>query len=207
MKNSTAETIRGFLVTVFIILLLAVSDARGEPVMEDESGIYLGLKMIGSSLHVDEEDQPFFEDDGGGIEFDFGYRFNPTFALELGLGGAKHETVETSIDAYFAMLHILGVYRFCPDRPFRPYLNGGFGGYSLRVEEDAASAEISGGGIVLGAGFRYFFSEHFAMGIDLTHNMIRYDEGKVSLGELSYQTAIDEEGAQTSFGLTFSYSF
>lgn len=189
-----------------IIISAAASPAYGAEA-EDDNGFYLGLKLMGSSLHVDEDEEAFIEDDGGGIQLDIGYRFNPTFALELGLGGATHETTVSGIDAQFMMVHILAFYRFVPDGPFRPYIKGGVGGYGLRVEEDSASTSIEGAGLAIGGGFRYFFDGHFAIGLDLTHNIIHYDKGQVSLGGFSVETELDEDGSQTSLGLTFSYSF
>ncbi len=183
------------------------SVAAASDVTEDRAGIYLGLKIIGSSLHVDEDEDIFIEDDGGGLQLDFGYRFNPVFALELSFGGATHETIIPDIDANFYMVELLAYYRFLPDKPFRPFIKGGFGGYGLEIEEGSVDAKIEGGGLALGGGFRYFFSRHFALGLDLTHNMIKYDKGQLSLGEFSIETDLDEDGSQTSLGLTLSYSF
>jgi len=174
---------------------------------EDESGIYTAISLMASSMHIDETGKPFIEDDGGGLQLEFGYRFNPTFALGMSLGLANHETTEPGVDALFSSLQLLAYYRFCPDRPFRPYIKGGIGGYGLTVSEGPASANISGGGVVIGAGFRFFFSSHFAIGLDMTHNIINYEKGKLSIDSFSFETEIDEQGSQTSLALSFNYSF
>jgi opacity protein-like surface antigen len=197
---------------VLVIMLLMLSAGFSflhAETIEDEKGIYLGLKFVGASLHSDNASDDDFniKNDGGGIQFDFGYRFNPTFSLELSLVGSSHETSDQNIDATMAGLLIFGYYRFSPERPLRPYIKGGFGGYSLQIEEGSAKVRIEGGGVAFGAGFRFFFTSHFAIGVDLTHNIIRYDKGQLTLEGFSYETSIDEEGALTTLGLTFNYSF
>lgn len=177
--------------------------------IEDEKGFHLGIKFAGSSLHSDEDsDADFFiKDDGGAVYLDIGYRFNPTFMLELSIGGATHSTSDPGIDTRFEVIQVLGYYRFSPDRAFRPYLKGGFGGYGLFVEEGSLSSRIKGGGIALGGGFRFFFSPHFSIGVDLTHNIVRYDHAEVSLEGFSYEWEVEEDGSATSLGVMFGYSF
>jgi len=174
-----------------------------------EKAFYLGLRFLGSSLHVDEtaDDILFIEDDGGGVEFHAGYQFNKVFALELSLGGAGHDTSVPEIDARFGFIELLALYRFAPAHPFRPYIKGGLGGCGLRLESGDASATANGGLLVLGGGFDYFFTRHFSLGLDLTHNIIRYNEVEFRLGESAVSNEIDEEGAMTSLGLSFGFYF
>lgn len=197
------------LAAVFLFFSLFPRAMCAGGVVEDEKGIYLGLRFIGSSLHVDDTSgQPFFiKDDGGGLQLDFGYRFNPAFALELTLGGSNHETSDPAVDAAFQFIQIFGFYRFCPGRPFRPYLKGGLGGYALNVEEGSARSKINGGGVAVGGGFRFFFSSHFSIGVDFTHNFINYEHAELGFEGFSYEWEIDEEGSMTSIGVMFAYSF
>jgi hypothetical protein len=195
------------IVLIGLALLIAPGVAQaGAP--EDPKGFFLGLKLGGAGLHADESSNDFFvKDDGGGLQLDLGYRFNPVFMLELVIGGSTHETSDPTIEARTAAIQLFAHHRFLADRPFRPYLKGGFGGYALRLESDAAAAQFNGGGIAIGGGFRFFFSSHFSLGVDLTHNMIRYEEAQLSLGEFGYQTDIDEYGSLTTLGVMFGYSF
>ena len=190
-------------------LLLLLSTGAAAEVAEDDRGFSLGVKLLGSSLHVDSDsdEDAFVKDDGGGLALDVGYRFNPTFMLELCVGAASHNTSDPAIDARFEEVQVLGYYRFSPESAFRPYLKGGFGGYGLHVEEGSAGTRVEGGGVALGGGFRYFFSPHFSIGLDLTHNIVRYDTATVSLQGFSYEWAIEEDGAATTLGLAFGYSF
>jgi len=195
-----------FFSIVFSLLLLPFQNAAAQ-VTEDETGVYASIGLMASSMHIDETDKPFIEDDGGGLQLDLGYRFNPTFALGMSLGLADHETTEPGIDALFSIFQILAFYRFCPERPFRPYIKGGIGGYGLTVTEGSSSINISGGGVVIGGGFRFFFSSHFAIGLDMAHNIINYERGKLTIDSFSVETEIDEQGSQTSLALSFNYSF
>jgi hypothetical protein len=105
------------------------------------------------------------------------------------------------------MAQIFAHYRFAPGKPFRPYIKGGLGGYGLRLEQGDLNANIRGGGIALGGGFDYFFSRHFSIGVDFTHNIINYNEVEFSLGGASFATEVDEEGAMSSLGLGLTYYF
>ncbi len=201
MERSGKTTV----IAVMAVLFFSFSLSAGE--IEDETGITLGIKLIGASLNLDDEDDTFIEDTGAGLQLDFAYRFNPVFSLELSLGGAGHETEISGIDAFFGMGQLLAYYRFRPDGAFRPYIKGGFGGYSLEIKEGSESIRMEGGGFVFGGGVRYFFTEHVALGLDLAHNIINYNKGELKLGEFSIETDIDEDGSQTSVGLGFSYSF
>ena len=178
--------------------------------MEDASqGLYLGLTLMGSSLHADDTIDEIFtvEDDGGGAMFQLGYHFTPTFALELSLGGAVHETNVQELDVDLGLAQIFAVYRFAPGQQFRPYIKGGVGGYGLTFDGNGADVTAKGGGLAFGGGFSYFFTSHFALGIDFTHNIIRYDQIELSFDDITLGTEIEEEGSMSSLGLSFSYFF
>ncbi|MFC1799385.1 outer membrane beta-barrel protein [Candidatus Eisenbacteria bacterium] len=196
--------------SILVILLGAVlNTGASAEAIEDDKGFYLGLKFAGSSLHIeDDPDGEFFiKDDGGGVQLDIGYRFNPTFMLELSIGGANHETSDQAIDARFEIVQFLGYYRFSPQSAFRPYLKGGFSGNSLHIDTGSASWRVSGGGVAIGGGFKYFFSPHFSLGLDLTHSIIQYDSAEVGVEGFTYEWEIEENGAATALALQFGYSF
>lgn len=209
-EKLTRLAIGAAIVGLFLVgtVLPAAADGEGEA-LTPVKGFYLGMRFTGSSLHVDEsaDDLFFIEDDGGGVEFHTGYQFNRVFALELSLGAANHDTSEPNIDSGFGFVQLFGLYRFAAGQPFRPYIKGGFGGYGLKLEAGDAEATLNGGGLALGAGFDYFFSRHFSLGVDLTHNIINYNEAEFRLGDAAVSTEIDEEGAMTSLGLSLAYYF
>ncbi|MBN1165117.1 MAG: outer membrane beta-barrel protein [Candidatus Krumholzibacteriota bacterium] len=195
----------------WVILGIAVFSPAlaAEDIREDENGVCLGIALVGSGLHVDSEYPAdfFIKDGGGGLKLDIGYRFNPVFTLEFGITGATHETSVQNISALISIAQFVGHYRFSPDRPFRPYLKGGFCGCSLELTEGALSARAEGGGVILGGGFKFFFTPHFSLGLDYTYNIIHFERAQLSFQGLSYQTEIDEEGAMSTLSLAFGYAF
>lgn len=207
MKKEAMIKRCGVIVAAFgLCFFLMAGDAIAD-VTEDESGVCLGLTLAGASLHSDATSDEFHvKDHGGALQLSLGYRFNPVFTLELAIGGSKHDTSVPSIDAGVASVQILGYYRFLPEKSFRPYLKGGFAGYSLVLDAGSVDLRINGGGIAFGGGVRAFLSPIFSIGVDLTHNMIKYDDAKLSLGDLSFQSSIEEHGRLTTLGLTFGLS-
>lgn len=209
--NSKMEAIRKrstILAATLGLCFCLMSNAALADVTEDESGVCLGLTLAGASLHSDATSDAFHVmDHGEALQLSVGYRFNPIFTLELAIGGSKHDTSDPSIDAGIASVQIFGYYRFLPEKSFRPYLKGGIAGYSLVLDSGSADLRINGGGIAFGGGVRAFLSPVFSIGADLTHNMIKYDDARLSLGDLSFQSSIEEHGRLTTLGLTFGLSF
>lgn len=201
---------RRSILLVFAILIAACAPGLATAQVEDRPrGFYLGLAFVGSSLHVDDEGESVFfvKDDGGGVLLRTGYSFNRVFSLELSLGVANHETSVQAIDARFGFAQLFAHYRFSPARAFRPYIKGGLGGYTLDLDNNNGRVRIEGGGVPFGAGFDYFFSRHFSLGVDLTHNVIEYETVTLDLGTVTAGFDIDEEGAMTSLGLALTYYF
>jgi hypothetical protein len=192
-----------------VIALLASAPLAAAQTDERDRGFYLGITFIGSSLHVDDDGQSalFVKDDGGGAQFKAGYSINDVFSLELGLGGARHDTSNPAVDARFALFQIFAHYRFSPGNAFRPYIKGGFGGYALVFDANIVEAQIDGGGIPIGGGFDYFFSKHFSLGVDFTHNIIKYDKVTINLQGIDVGFDIAEEGWMRSLGLALTYYF
>jgi opacity protein-like surface antigen len=195
--------------TLFILVTFTWAVTSWAQVEGRDNGFYLGIKFIGSSLHIDDDDNDafFVKDDGGGLQLLAGYSFNDVFSLELDLVGLNHDTSDPAVDAKFAGVRIFAHYRFATGNAFRPYIKGGVGGYALALDGTGIDARIDGGGIPLGGGFDYFFSPHFSLGADFTHNIIEYKELTIPFedGELSFD--IDEEGAMSSIGLALAYYF
>jgi hypothetical protein len=198
----------GFCVLIALVLFVAAVPAAAQEEGRDR-GFYLGIVFLGSSLHVDDEQDGEFRvhDDGGGFLLRTGYSFNRVFSLEVQLGGANHDTSNPQVEARFAVVQICAHYRFSPGNAFRPYVKGGFGGYALFLDTSATDFQFEGGGIPVGGGFDYFFSRHFSLGVDFTHNIIQYNKATVLLEGIDVGFDIDEEGAMTSLGLALAYYF
>jgi len=194
-------------VLVGLCVFFATNPASAK-VVEDESGMYVGLAFKGTSFLLDWNSPSLqVKEDGGAIQLCVGYRFNPVFMLELTAGGSNHGTSDPNIDAGIVSVQLFGYYRFLPERPIRPYIKGGLAGYSLILESGSVSTRMDGGGIAFGAGVRCFLNPHVSLGIDFTHNIIRYNNARLSLGQFSYESGIDEHGRLTTLGFTIGYSF
>lgn len=207
MKMKSIVTLAA--VALFICALSNATLLYAHEVEDASPGFYLGLTLMGSSLHADDTIDEVFtvKDDGGGAMLLLGYHFTPAFALELSAGGANHETNIQAIDADIGLLQIFALYRFAPGQQFRPYIKGGIGGYGLSFNGDGGDVTATGGGLAFGGGFSFFFTPHFALGLDLTHNIIKYDQIELSFDDITIGTEIDEEGSMSSLGLSFSYFF
>lgn len=194
---------------LFVCTMMSASFLSAHEVEDASQGFYLGLTLMGSSIHADDTIDEVFtvEDDGGGAQLQVGYHFTPAFALELSLGGANHETNVQDLDADLGLAQIFAVYRFVPGQQFRPYIKGGIGGYGLTFDGNGGDVTAKGGGLAFGGGFSFFFTPHFALGVDFTHNIIRYEEIELSFEDITIGTEIDEEGSMSSLGLSFSYFF
>lgn len=200
---------RAFLAIAAAVLVAGTcTEASARRVYRDR-GFYLGTTFAGSVIGVDNAPGStlMIEEDGGAIDFKVGYSFNPVFSLELSLAGARHDTSDPAVDAELAAVKLFAHYRFRPTHQMRPYLKGGLGGYTLRVEKGPASAEVSGGGLAFGGGLDYFFSQHFSLGLDYTFSVIEYDNAKLRFENISATAAIDENGAQSALGLAFTFYF
>lgn len=214
MKATLHHSIRVGAVGIFLWLLLASSAAEAVRYQRsaeryDDSAFYLGARMVGSTLHGNATPDSSFSiaEDGGGLQFFLGYRFDTGFSLQLDLSGAAHETSDPDIDAGVVALQFFVQYRFARGHWFRPYLKGGFGGYGLGVSDGNARATISGGGVAFGGGFDFFLNRHFSLGLDLTHNIIDYNKIEVELGGATYGLDIDDEGSNTTVGLAATVYF
>ncbi len=207
-RKPPLRTLVGILISLLLVIASPLHAEEAKDSM-DEKGAFIGVKLIGSSLHLD--DQPgsdfFIKDDGAGMQLHTGYRFNSVFALDVTLGGARHDTSDPRLDAKIGSIQIFALYRFVPGRPFRPYIKGGIGGYTLELEEQSVDVRIEGGGIAFGGGFDYFFSPRFSLGADFTHNLINYEEVSLEAEGFSVGLEIDEEGSMTSLGMALTFYF
>jgi opacity protein-like surface antigen len=207
--SRTGRTREGrIMLIVGLMLVIGASVASAHEVHRDR-GFYLGASIAGAGNHVDEDPGAAFQikEDGGGLTLEAGYSFNQVFSLELVLAGYGFETNDPTIDGGIGAVQLFAHYQFRPGKQFRPFVKGGFGGYGFQLKQDNVSASINGGGLAFGGGVDYFFTRHFAMGFDLTHNIINYDELEFNFGGNTVGTEIDEEGALTTMALTFNFYF
>ena len=191
-----------FLCSTLTTVAVAQKDVR-------EKGFYLGLRLAGSGLKVDDDGTSGFtvSEDGGGLQLFTGYSFNRVFSLQLEFAGATHETSDPAIEVRPGSVALFAHYRFRPGHGFRPFVKGGLAGYGLVFDGNLGEVRLSGGGVPLGGGVDYFFNRRISLGLDLTYNIISWDKAVVDLGDTTMGFDIDEDGAQTSLGLAFGVYF
>lgn len=203
----TIASIRIILITG--ILCLAALPVRAQVEGRDH-GFYGGARLASSTLHIEESDTStadYIDEKGGGLQLFVGYSFNEVFSLELDLSGANHAVDRDVIDVTVGSFVLFAHYRFRPGHAFRPYVKGGLGGYGVVIDDKTTEYRIEGGGIPIGGGFDYFFNPHFSLGLDLTHNIINYDSIDIDVGNATVGFDVDEDGATTTVGISFTGYF
>lgn len=203
----TRHPLLKILIGTTIVVAIASPVYAGD--VDRDHGFYLGLALQGS--YIGQDPAPgsllLIDENGGGLDVRFGYSFNPAFSLELTAGGANHDTNDANTDMRFGTSRLLVSYRFMPGQAVRPYVRGGFGVYSLRLEQPGIEVTASGGGLPFSGGVDYFFNRHFSLGLDFTFNVIQYSNIDVKSGPSTVSQDVNEDGSQSSLALTFVYYF
>jgi len=190
-------------------MLVGVATATAQTAPRDR-GFYTGMRFQGTHLSgISSEDGTFrVKEDGAGAQLYLGYSFNPVFSMELDLGGATHETSDPAIDVDMGSIQLLMHYRFRPGHGFRPFVKGGLAGYSLAFRNTPGNIRLEGGGVPVGVGFDYFFTRHFSIGLDASHNIIKYENAVADIGGASSVSVdIDAEGSMTALGMNVAFYF
>ena len=170
---------------LLVVLLLAASPAMA-------GTWYMGGGINSVSLGGDLDKV----DSGGGIAFNFGYNFNPTFALDFLLGSSVHEDPD-GYDMSYGRFD-MGAEFIIPSDAFAPYLTVGFGGHGLAY--DNYSSGFEGGSIYFGGGFDYYFTPGHSMDVGLRLHSWSVD---VNTGGIIYTDA----GDATTSVLTIMYNY
>ena len=201
--------IRNVNITLMIIAIALCAAPVSAQEGGRDRGFYIGARLAGTGLAVDDNGESGFviEEGGGGLQLFTGYSFNDVFSLEMDIVGASHETNVPAIEVSAGGLQIFAHYRFRPGHNFRPYVKGGLGGFGVRVFNNDSEVRIEGGGVPVGGGFDYFFNSHFSLGLDFTYNIIQYDKVAVDIGGATVGFDLDQDGAMSSLGLSFTGYF
>ncbi|MFN0152109.1 MAG: outer membrane beta-barrel protein [bacterium] len=216
-RYRSARTRATAMATAASLAALAVglaAPARAVAAAPDTRGFSLAAML--QSTHINSEDERtdatpgsvFVGEQGVGVVVALGYGFTPEFATRIVLSGASHETSDPDIDVQFGAGTIEAAYLFRAGAPFRPYLFGGVGGYSLESQKDAFRFETTGPGVTLGGGLLYFVSEHVGLDAALHLDFINWEKRTAEIegptgSTVIVETPIEEEGgaARFAFGL------
>lgn len=136
-------------------------------------GFMLGAHLSGASLTLENQDR----NNAGGGGLIVGYGLNRNVTLLVQLDGAQFDEQSTgTVEGDWQMGHVdFGVrYSFANSlRRWVPYLQGAFGYRSVSVQDPIVDnvqrqeVEISGGGLTLGGGVDFYFTQTFALDVQL----------------------------------------
>ena len=184
----------------------------------DDRGFTLGLQYQTSMIGA--EDPPadtgpnalYFDEVGHGISLVLGYRFTPSFELRLTGSTARHETTQDGVEAHYGNGVLEAHYQFVPEQQARPYLYGGLGGATIRVDTQGFESEIKGGLAVVGGGFAYSLSPHLVLDFSARLDLINWDETRVTFrgtdgSELTLEAPVDDSGSAAKLLLGLVWEF
>jgi len=181
----------------------ALLSAGSLSAQSDNSGFLLNLHLTGNALSGTGTEA--VTESGGGLGVTVGYGFNERIALYLTFDGASMEYDDDS-GADEGDTYDLGTFDLGARMNFgnegmklRPYINAAFTGVAA-LEETELSGEnietaVAGGGITIGGGLQYFFSEKLALDLGL----------QATQGAFTMIT-VDDEDEEFEEGIAFTTS-
>ncbi|MGD2045930.1 MAG: outer membrane beta-barrel protein [Gemmatimonadota bacterium] len=189
----------------FVTLLLAAPALRAQE--STTRGFNWGLHFGGATLTVEDGDR----NDAGGGGIWLGYGFNRTVQLFVQLDGAQFDVEDSDVQGDWTMGHgDLGVrFHFANSlRSWVPYLQAALTGRVVGVDNPTINgssepdAALIGGGLTLGGGLLVYFSETFALDVQLdwtggTFTQLEY--GNVTINDL------DLDATSTRFNLGLNW--
>lgn len=211
MKQHLAGAAR----TVTLGLLATALLAAVGPAAADTDGFFFGLDLLSNRVGAAERtldadpSSVFVDAVGGGADLFLGWGFSPSFPVRLSISAAQHDTSDPKIEVAYGSVTLDGMFLFRDPEVLRPYLYGGFGGFTLRSRQDALEWETTGPGILLGGGLFYFFGDTFALDFSLRGELVNWKKTRATLhtaaGDVTVETPVEEEGsaAKLLFGASW----
>ncbi|MEZ4648640.1 MAG: sigma 54-interacting transcriptional regulator [Candidatus Eisenbacteria bacterium] len=154
----------------------------------------------------------FIEDAGGGVSVLVGYDWTRHFGLAFRMSGARHDTTLEDLTVAHNSAEIEAHWRPGSNPDVRPYLFGGIGGNTLRVDTDLADVDTRGGSAVLGSGVLVRLRGNFWFDLAGRLQFINWDEIEVTLSDgqgdqVSASTPVDESGTagQVTVGVLWGF--
>ena len=115
-----------------------------------------GQWYVGGGINTVDLGKDFSDiDSGQGLTFNFGYYFQPTFALDFVLGFSGHEDPEGD-DFLYSRFDIGAEFAFATGSGLSPYLVVGLGSHTM--DYDLFTDSFTGTSLFLGGGFDYYIT-------------------------------------------------
>ena len=195
-------------VPVFALFATFLAFAPGEAQESTTRGFTLGVHAQGSSLTVEDGDQN--SAGGGGVRV--GYGLNRSVTLYAQFDGAKFDVRESNaVSGDWTMGHVdLGArFHFANSlRSWVPYLEAAFTGRVVEVTNaivdgaEAPDVSFNGGAFTVGGGLMAYFTETFALDVELAWSGGEFTE--VEVGSISVTSLdIDANSSRLSIGIAW----
>ena len=194
-----------------LIPLLLTGLVRGAPIAAQESttrGLTLGVHALAASLTVEDGER----NDAGGGGIRVGYGINRIITVFAQFDGAQFDVSESDgIGGDWTMGHVdIGTrFHFANSlRSWVPYLQAAFTGRVVEISNavvnssPAADVRFNGGAFTVGGGLMAYFTESFALDVQLSWSggeFTEIDVGSISIGSLD----IDARSSRLSVGVAW----
>ena len=224
-RHNDMRPITSLVLSIFLLACLGASTpARAQ---DDDLGIWhqrgfrAGLSLHGSAIGTepaedetggDHVETTTIEERGGGATLHLGYGFTPAFVLWLDLSGSVHETSLDAVEGRLGSGILVAQWMFQPQARTRPYLIGGLGGTSFRVDEGDLEVEIEGGTAVLGGGLQYSMSRVLSLDVRGRLDFINWNKGTARIrldGGQSIEVSVpfDDSGVASKLAIGIVAAF
>lgn len=163
-----------FLATTLLLAALVAPEAQAQFYQAPTEGFQFGGRLYAAGLGLEDDRGNDDTASGGGLGVRVGYGFSPTVTAFLALEGAQLSPDENDFGDEFALGTVdLGArFNLQPSASVNPYVQLALTGQvaAFDVPGTSETLDLRGGGITLGGGIVYFFSQDVGLdvGVDLT---------------------------------------
>ena len=186
------------------------------PATADTDGLAFGIGLQTNRIAAEKpaNNAPsgtvFVDETAGGANLWAGYGFTPSFTMRLMAAAASHGTSDPDVDIDWGGATVEAMYLFRNPSAWRPYVVGGFGGYSTRSRQDNLDFEVSGPGLLAGAGVLHSFNDTWALDLSVRASFVNWKDTSATFTfpdgtTATVQTPIEDDGAALDLGLGLSW--
>ncbi|MEL6614329.1 MAG: outer membrane beta-barrel protein [Bacteroidota bacterium] len=163
-----------FLATALLTAALLAPEASAQYLSSPTEGFQFGGRLYGAGLGIEDDRGNDDTASGGGLGVRVGYGFSRTVTAFLSLEGAQLTPDENEFGEEFALgtLDLGARFNLSPSAAVNPYAEVALTGQvaAFDVPGTSETLDLRGGGLTVGGGIVYFFSQDVGLdvGVDLT---------------------------------------
>lgn len=173
--------------------------------VSDTKGFFLNPHLNGAAIDIQGRDNNGSDGSGGGLGLKIGYGFSDLLSVYFNMDGTN---LNPELGPNYGLGHAdLGVmFTFLkPVKPARPFVGVALSGRNATFRRGDAEAKVSGPGVTLSGGLRYFVSQSVSIDGELAVTGGRFNSIELSNDEGSVATDIDLEASSVRFLLGISW--